>query len=79
MGVGKTVYKGEVETGVFAWFFATAQAMPVCKELHNPCRSEPARDGGVSDDAYVDGHTAIASRLTPTGCIAQKLTQFDDE
>jgi len=20
MGVGKTVYKGEVETGVFAWF-----------------------------------------------------------
>jgi hypothetical protein len=21
MGVGKTVYKGEVETGVIAWFF----------------------------------------------------------
>jgi len=22
MGVGKTVYKGEVETGVFAWFLS---------------------------------------------------------
>jgi len=22
MGVGKTVYKGEVKTGVFAWFWA---------------------------------------------------------
>jgi hypothetical protein len=29
MGVGKTVYKGEVETGVVAWF----------------CRSELAREG----------------------------------
>jgi hypothetical protein len=24
MGVGKTVYKGEVETGVFAWFLQLA-------------------------------------------------------
>jgi hypothetical protein len=54
MGVGKTVYKGEVETGVFAWFLSRVGLMPVSQELHNPCGSEPARDGGVSDDEYVD-------------------------
>ena len=35
MGVGKTVYKGEVKTGVFAWFWI-AQTFP--------CRSELARE-----------------------------------
>jgi hypothetical protein len=29
MGVGKTVYKGEVETGVFAWFLSGTDLMPV--------------------------------------------------
>jgi len=28
---------------------------------------EPARDGGVSDTTNAGLHTAIASRLTPTG------------
>ncbi len=27
MGVGKTVYKGEVETGVFAWFFGLTKPL----------------------------------------------------
>ncbi|CAI8821414.1 hypothetical protein EMIT0P176_260023 [Pseudomonas sp. IT-P176] len=48
MGVGKTVYKGEVETGVFAWFFRRTGLMPVGRQLHNPCGSELARDEGVS-------------------------------
>jgi len=28
MGVGKTVYKGEVKTGVFAWFLSHTELMP---------------------------------------------------
>jgi len=27
MGVGRTVYKGEVETGVFAWFFGLTKPL----------------------------------------------------
>ncbi|PWE39778.1 hypothetical protein C9I50_17750 [Pseudomonas prosekii] len=33
----------------------------------NPCGSELARDDGGTGDFVVDCHTAIASRLTPTG------------
>ncbi|TMU83044.1 hypothetical protein FGA82_00010 [Pseudomonas fluorescens] len=32
-----------------------------------PCRSEPARDSGMSANIFASCHTAIASRLTPTG------------
>ncbi|TKJ83987.1 hypothetical protein PkoCFBP13504_13960 [Pseudomonas koreensis] len=37
--------------------------------LGNPIngRSEPARDSGGSANICVESHTAIASRLTPTG------------
>jgi hypothetical protein len=53
MGVGKTVYKGEVETGVFAWFWSRSGHMPVSQSLRNPCGSEPARDEGGSANIYV--------------------------
>jgi hypothetical protein len=53
MGVGRTVYKGEVETGVFAWFFAAGH-LPVGQELHNPCGSEPAREEGFPADIIAD-------------------------
>jgi len=48
MGVGRTVYKGEVKTGVFAWFLSRTGLMPVIQKLRNPCGSELARDEGVS-------------------------------
>ncbi|POA21819.1 hypothetical protein C1894_24105 [Pseudomonas sp. FW305-3-2-15-E-TSA2] len=32
----------------------------------SPCRSEPARDSGVSGKKFIDLYAAIASRLTPT-------------
>jgi hypothetical protein len=48
MGVGKTVYKGEVETGVIAWFWSRTGLMPVIQELHDTCGSGLARDEGVS-------------------------------
>jgi len=48
MGVGKTVYKGEVKTGVFAWFLSRTGLMPVSQELHKPRGSELARDEGLS-------------------------------
>jgi hypothetical protein len=67
MGVGKTVYKGEVETGVFAWFWSRSGHMPVSQSLRNPCGSEPARDEGGSVNIYVVCPTVIASRLAPTG------------
>jgi len=52
MGVGKTVYKGEVKTGVFAWFLSLTGLMPVI-QLSNPCGSELARDEGVSVNTHV--------------------------
>jgi hypothetical protein len=33
MGVGKTVYKGEVETGVFAWFLDRTRLLTAAKEF----------------------------------------------
>jgi hypothetical protein len=58
MGVGKTVYKGEVKTGVFAWFLGLTGHMPIIQELHDPCGSggatiRLARDEGVSVTVYV--------------------------
>ena len=53
MGVGKTVYKGEVKTGVFAWFLSLTGHMPIIQELHDPCGSGLARDEGVSVTIYV--------------------------
>jgi hypothetical protein len=53
MGVGRTVYKGEVETGVIAWFVAAGH-LPVSQELHNPCGSEPAREEGFAVNIIVD-------------------------
>ena len=35
--------------------------------MQNPCRSEPARDGGGSFNVDVGWIDVIASRLTPTG------------
>ncbi len=40
------------------------------------CRSEPARDGGVSGNRDVDWADAIASRLTPTGIGGDQDIQF---
>jgi hypothetical protein len=57
MGVGKTVYKGEVETGVFAWF----------------CRREFAReepDGARSFRKHASSLTSIASKLAATAAIS---------
>ena len=54
MGVGKTVYKGEVKTGVFAWFWRRTGLMPIGQELHNPCGSEPAREEGFAANITVD-------------------------
>ena len=34
-----------------------------------PCRSEPARDSGISVTINVECQTVIASRLTPTGMV----------
>ena len=84
MGVGKTVYKGEVKTGVFASFWRRTGLMPIGQELHNPCGSEPAREEGVSVSIDLDWHIAFASRLAPTGnsdaaVTTPKLTQNDDE
>jgi len=36
MGVGKTVYKGEVKTGVFAWFLSLTGHMPIFKNCTFP-------------------------------------------
>jgi hypothetical protein len=33
MGVGKTVYKGEVETGVVAWFWSRTDLLAVSRGL----------------------------------------------
>jgi hypothetical protein len=42
MGVGKTVYKGEVETGVVAWFLS-------CKNYWQPAKDRPPQSPvGVS-------------------------------
>jgi len=35
--------------------------------MTKPCGSEPAREGRVSDDITVEWHSAIASKLAPTG------------
>ncbi|QBR32443.1 hypothetical protein FHG55_14970 [Pseudomonas jessenii] len=38
----------------------------ILRLMHSKCRSEPARDGGVSVSIDTNWRTAIASRLTPT-------------
>jgi len=38
-----------------------------CGLTNIPCRSEPARDGGVSGNEDIDWSDAFASRLAPTG------------
>ncbi len=45
--------------------------------MNRPCRSEHARDGGVSGDVDVGGTAVIASMLAPTEanlCIGKTLT-----
>ena len=50
MGVGKTVYKGEVKTGVFAWFSGRTGLLSASQGLIAaiPCGSGLAREEGVS-------------------------------
>jgi uncharacterized protein (DUF2235 family) len=77
MGVGKTVYKGEVETGVFAWF-SCGQRSIVAALWERAC----SRKRYVSQ-LDIDWSTAIASRLAPTkdfgaAFLASKLPQIND-
>ncbi|GAB6405016.1 hypothetical protein PMHK_24440 [Pseudomonas sp. MHK4] len=71
MGVGKTVYKGEVKTGVFAWFFAPQR---------NLCRSELAREGrkgavfNLAARVIVNLHREQARSYR---FLSAKLTQID--
>jgi hypothetical protein len=77
MGVGKTVYKGEVETGVIAWFLS-----PIDQKLHR----SPVGASLLAMDLRTplgvrlpaSSLTPIASRLAPTGKgTVAKLTQID--
>jgi hypothetical protein len=43
MGMGKTIYKGEVKTGVFAWFSCGQRLIASI-----PCGSGLAREEGLS-------------------------------
>ncbi|CAI8851848.1 FAD_binding_2 domain-containing protein [Pseudomonas sp. IT-P258] len=60
MGVGKTVYKGEVKTGVFAWFFELAAtnvgagllAKAVCQSAQMPPDTPPSRASPLPQVAF---------------------------
>jgi lauroyl/myristoyl acyltransferase len=73
MGVGKTVYKGEVKTGVFAWFLHRTAVTPVGASML-------AKKAGAPLTSWQpwSSLTFIASMLAPTGFLAPKLTQIDD-
>jgi len=72
MGVGKTVYKGEVETGVFAWFLHRTAVSSVGASL---LAKEVNDDEGCQDDS--GALASFASKLAPTDFLALKLTQND--
>ena len=66
MGVGKTVYKGEVKTGVFAWFSDHAGPYPVGASLL--AMEVNDNEGCLSANGAL---TFIASKLAPTGHYAE--------
>ncbi|QAY83122.1 hypothetical protein CUN61_03680 [Pseudomonas arsenicoxydans] len=77
MGVGKTVYKGEVETGVFAWFLSSTDLMPVIMNCAIPV--------GASLLAMREYQSTVKPPDTPPSrasslpqLLAPKLTQIDD-
>jgi len=77
MGVGRTVYKGEVETGVFAWFCSGrpfAGQSGTAQSLWERRCGDPtcSRRRCVSQHLHC-WYTLFASRLAPTGFVAPKL------
>jgi hypothetical protein len=72
-GVGKGFDHRDTGVDAEQWFVGVAgergkaDGFEVLRDTATPCRSEPARDGGVSGDIDAGCDGPIASRLAPTG------------
>ncbi len=82
MGVGRTVYKGEVKTGVFAWFLSLFdQNLRILSTVGASMLAMEVNDNvGCLTPSGV--RPTIASMLAPTNMgkgVTAKLTQIDGD